>query len=187
MMELLALSRQVPESTYTKTIKLPVLSGRKYLIGVSALYATDEGLITLQLTFHPVAADPSEPPLNDNLDNRIPRVGADVNTTGSYVGATSDFSDPTTTPSLLGRAWHSVWWGWTAPASGPYWISTRGSDFDTRLMIASGIQPGRLMVIQISDDEDTETSTSKVILEAVQDWDTPSWWTATVGSRGTLC
>jgi hypothetical protein len=173
MMDLLALSRQVPESTYTKTVKLPVFSGSKYLIGVSALYATDQGLITLRLTYKPSAAEPAEPPANDTVDNRIPLVGANVTVTGSNVGATTDFTDPTTTTMPLGRAWGTVWWGWTAPATGPYWISTRGSDFDTRPMVTSGMQPGQLTAIQISDDEDTTTSTSKVILEAVQDREYP--------------
>jgi hypothetical protein len=173
MMDLLALSRQVPESTYTKTVKLPVFSGSKYLIGVSALYATDQGLITLRLTYKPSAAEPAEPPANDTVDKRIPLAGANVTVTGSNVGATTDFSDPTTTTMPLGRAWGTVWWGWTAPATGPYWISTRGSDFDTRLMVTSGMQPGQLTAIQISDDEDTTTSTSKVILEAVQDREYP--------------
>jgi hypothetical protein len=173
MMDLLALSSKVPESTYTKTVKLPVFSGSKYLIGVSALYATDQGLITLRLTYKPTAAEPAEAPANDTVDNRIPLVGAHVTVTGSNVGATTDFTDPTTTTMPLGRAWGTVWWGWTAPATGPYWVSTRGSDFDTRLMVTSGMQPGQLTAIQISDDEDTTTSTSKVILEAVQDREYP--------------
>ena len=40
-------------------------------------------------------------------------------------------------------------------------------------MVTSGMQPGQLTAIQISDDEDTTTSTSKVILEAVQDREYP--------------
>jgi hypothetical protein len=172
-MDLLALSRQVPESTYTKTVKLPVFSGRKYLIGVFALYVTDQGLITLRLTYKPTAAEPAEPPANDAVENRIPLVGANVTVTGSNVGATTDFTDPSSTTMPLGRAWGTVWWGWTAPATGPYWVSTRGSDFDTRLIVTSGMQPGQLTAIQISDDEDTTTSTSRVILEAVQDREYP--------------
>src|SRR5262249_40224771 len=80
------------------------------------------------------AADPPPPsgPVNDNFANATVITGSSVSATGSNVGATKEPGEPPIAGNAGGA---SVWWSWTAPASGSVTISTAGSSFDTILGI----------------------------------------------------
>ena len=66
-------------------------------------------------------AQPPSPP-NDNFTNRLVLVGASVTATGALAYATSEPGEPS--PG------YSVWWSWTAPASGIYTV-TDANRYDT--------------------------------------------------------
>jgi hypothetical protein len=86
-------------------------------------------------------------PQNDNFANRVPLNGASVIATGSNVAATSEPGEPIHRQST-GR---SVWWSWTAPASGTVrveaWVDFTGlplgiyvgTSVSTLLTIVDGI------------------------------------------------
>ena len=54
---------------------------------------------------------------------------------GSVLGATLEPGEPAHAGRTGGR---SVWWTWTAPASGPVAVDTLGSGFDTTLAVYEG-------------------------------------------------
>jgi len=74
----------------------------------------------------------SAPPVNDNFINAIEITGASGQITGTNVDATSEADEPDNNP------YNSLWWTWTAPATGYYVFDTVGSDFDALLIVATG-------------------------------------------------
>ena len=86
----------------------------------------------------------AQAPANDQFANAITLNGPIVTTVGSNVGATKQFggggggepSIPGGTLGVFGGA--SVWWSWTAAASGQTTIDTQGWLFNTLL----GVWPG---------------------------------------------
>ncbi len=95
------------------------------------------------------------PPLNDNFAHRIPLYGWSNNVTGSNVGATLEAGEPFAAGVPGGE---SVWWSWTAPASGTVTISTAGSDFDTTLGVVVGGSVTNLVAVAGNDDADPGNS-----------------------------
>src|SRR5436190_4540061 len=92
---------------------------------------------------------------NDQFANAIPLVGPVVSTTGNNLTATKQFGgggggEPTFIAGNLGGA--SVWWTWTATASGPTTIDTEGSDFDTLLGVFTGEAQNRLTLVADNND-----------------------------------
>jgi hypothetical protein len=75
--------------------------------------------------------------------------GSSVTVYGSNVGATLEAGEP---PKAGNRGGASVWWFWTAPASGSVTISTAGSSFDTILGIFTGSSVSALTSIAYNDD-----------------------------------
>ncbi len=75
-------------------------------------------------------------PANDSFANRIVLTGLSADTTGSNVGATTEAGEPSRIDGY--RFGASVWWSWTAPASGTVRITTFGSSFDTVLAVCTG-------------------------------------------------
>ena len=88
-------------------------------------------------------------PPNDNFVARIPVSGAMVSVSGSSIGATKEAGEPNHYSSGGG----SVWWTWTAPASGTVTIDTIGSNFDTLLGVYTGTVVNNL--IQVAQDDDS--------------------------------
>jgi len=63
---------------------------------------------------------------------------------------------------------HSLWWTWTAPASGEYSFCTTESDFDTLLAVYQGTSLSALTLIAANDDADSTITTSCVVFNAVE-------------------
>src|SRR5262245_29622074 len=63
-------------------------------------------------------------PANDNFAYGTVISGSSVTVSGSNVGATKEVGEP---PKANNNGGASVWWFWTAPASGSVTISTLGS------------------------------------------------------------
>jgi uncharacterized repeat protein (TIGR01451 family) len=70
-------------------------------------------------------------------------------------------------PAHAGQtASHSVWWTWTAPASGTLTLSTQGSAFDTVLAVYSGASVTALTSLAFNDN-DTSSSQSALSMAVV--------------------
>ena len=71
-------------------------------------------------------------PANDELANAAFLEGTAVIAQGSNVDATHETDEPRSSVNPGGK---SVWWQWTAPATGGVEVDTLGSDFDTLLAV----------------------------------------------------
>ncbi|MEC4819922.1 MAG: calcium-binding protein [Scytonema sp. PMC 1069.18] len=88
--------------------------------------------------------------INDNFANSIRLVGPSVNTTGTNVEATGEAGEPN--HAALSFPLNSVWYNWTAPASGQVEINTFGSNYDTTLAAYQGSGVNSLTSIAGNDD-----------------------------------
>lgn len=68
---------------------------------------------------------PAQPPVNDHFTNRIRLTGSQVIAFGTNVDATAEPGEPWHYHGGYGRRedGHTLWWEWTAPASGPVSIN----------------------------------------------------------------
>src|SRR2546422_3407025 len=105
-------------------------------------------------------------PVNNNFANAIPLSGPTITTTGSNVGANKEFFEPNHGGNRGGA---SVWWTWTAPASGSTTIDTMGSDFNTLLGVytGNGFGPGIIFTNIAGNDDYSGNTWSRVQFNAV--------------------
>lgn len=75
-------------------------------------------------------------PANDAFANAALLVGATAQATGNNAGATSEPGEPQHNGNSA--AVNSIWWRWTAPASGRVAVDTLGSNFNTVLAVYRG-------------------------------------------------
>ena len=61
---------------------------------------------------------------------------------------------------------HSVWWKWTAPASGQFSLDTHGSNYDTLLAVYRGSSVNALTNIAANDDDGFSNGNSSLVLQA---------------------
>jgi hypothetical protein len=109
------------------------------------------GLLTVAVLSAPAslpAVAVAQPP-NDNFANAQVLSGTTATATGTNVDATMEPGEPEHAGFTGGT---SVWYVWTAPASGPVRISTCGSDFDTLLAVYTGDSVSALTTIASNDD-----------------------------------
>ncbi len=131
---------------------LPTTSGAPQAIfggGVSDAFAS-------RITDAPEAA------VNDALAASLPLTGARLTTTARTVGASKQPGEPNHAGNAGGA---SLWWRWTAPASGRLTLSTEGSNFDTLLAVYTGSSPSALTPIAANDDAEPGTNTGRVKFE----------------------
>ena len=108
---------------------------------------------------------PGPGPGGDNFTAKSTISGASGQTTGSNVGATKESGEPDHHGNAGGA---SVWWSWTAPATGQVTFDTEGSDFDTLLAVYTGGSVGALTLVASNDDIDTGNRQSEVTFTAQQ-------------------
>lgn len=104
------------------------------------------------------------PPANDNFANAITISGATGTTTGSNLTATHETGEPAHYAGTTGT--RSIWWRWTAPATGQATVDTSGSGIDTVLAIYAGASVSALTQI-VSNDDTGGTKQSRVGFHAV--------------------
>src|SRR5262245_49419406 len=113
------------------------------------------------------------------LEDRTVPAGADAFADATVITSSfySDISDNTTATGEEGESalFHangeinSLWWKWTAPASGQYEVNTFGSLVDTRLGVYTGSSIGDLVEVASNDnDPDTGSSQSRVAFDAIE-------------------
>lgn len=118
--------------------RFDAIAGTAYLIAVDG-YSGASGAFTLSLTFTP-------PPPNDAFADRIALSGANASMNGANIGASKEPGEPHHAGSPGG---HSVWWTWTAPASGRVTISVGGS-FGKVIAIYTGTELASLAPVASS-------------------------------------
>lgn len=88
-------------------------------------------------------------PTNDNFSSAITISGGQGTTNGTNIRATKESGEPNHAGNAGGT---SIWYTWTAPASGSVTIDTIGSTFDTLLGVYTGSAVGSLTTIASDDD-----------------------------------
>ncbi|HXJ74950.1 MAG TPA: hypothetical protein VNM37_18990, partial [Candidatus Dormibacteraeota bacterium] len=131
-------------------------AGSEYYFQISMPNNTLGGPVQLSLRFDPY-------PVNDDFSNATTINGSDATVTGRNIGATSEVGEPRQTS---GGPQNSVWWKWTAPASGEFSLSTDGSTFDTVLTVYSGAVLAGLHWVAADDDSDAGLK-SRVVFRSV--------------------
>ena len=86
---------------------------------------------------------------SDSFSSRSGISGASGAVAASNVGASKEFGEPN---HARNRGGASLWWSWTAPATGTVTFDTQGSDFDTLLAVYTGSSVGALTVVASNDD-----------------------------------
>ena len=119
----------------------------------------------------------SSGPTNDNFANASVLSGVSGSVSADTSGATREAGEPTVVGNAGG---HSVWYGWTAPASGSVSVDTHGSVFDTTLAVYTGSSLSGLS--KLVENDDTSDTTSKVSFTAVAG---VSYWIQVDGYNGT--
>ena len=103
-------------------------------------------------------------PENDDLADAAQIVGVSGRTTGTNMGAGIEDGEPLNLDDYESTA--TVWWRWTAPASGPFMFTTQSSNFDTVMGAYTGTTVDSLVTVA-EDDDDGRDSTSTVVFDAV--------------------
>jgi PASTA domain len=105
------------------------------------------------------------PPSNDDFAAAEELSGRTATVSGLNKDATKEVGEPDHAGNAGGA---SVWYRWTAPASGPATLSTCGSDFDTLLAAYTGDSVDNLAEVQSNDDScSTRSSMSFAAEEGV--------------------
>ena len=137
-------------------VAFEAVAGHVYSIAVDSSSSSQRGNVALNWTFYPA-------PANDNFAQRQVLDGASGRVTGNNIGATTEPNE-TSPVSTYSRAIASVWYQWTAPASGVATFSTAGSDFDTEL--GAYVQTAEGADLIESDDDSGGQNTSALSFDA---------------------
>ncbi len=107
-------------------------------------------------------------PINDNFAKSALLTGFSDTDAGTNVGATAEAGEPLHGGnSVFNTKINSVWWSWTAPASGNLTIDTLGSSFDTILGVYTGSAVNSLTTITSNDDINSSNTASRVSFSTV--------------------
>jgi hypothetical protein len=99
-----------------------------------------------------VATYSNNRPANDNFINASLLLGSSGSATGTNVDATKEAGEPN--HANISTATNSVWWKWTAPATGFLTLDTLQTPFDTVMACYTGSAVNGLTLIASNDDDD---------------------------------
>ena len=94
----------------------------------------------------------SPPPANDDLSGAQSVTGTSTSVNGTNRYATRQVGEPDHLPLSGSLGEHSVWYSWTAPASGPVTMNTCTSSFDSVLAAYTGGSFGTMSQVASDDD-----------------------------------
>jgi hypothetical protein len=123
----------------TSEIGFAAMQGTTYSIAIDGA-GGDSGLSELRWILHPS---------NDDFAAAQLLSGDHGSVNGSSVGATKEPSEPSHAGNLGGA---SVWYRWTAPATGTLTLDTCDSNFDTLLAVYTGADVAHLTAVASNDD-----------------------------------
>jgi subtilisin family serine protease len=135
-------------SNVQSRITFSVLAGTTYHVAVDGWNGAS-GNVTLNWTFTGTGPPPPGGPANDAFANGELLSGTSGSTAGTTVDATKETGEPNHAGNPGG---HSVWYRWTAPASGLLTVNLAGSDFDTLLAVYTGTAVNALTSRAANDD-----------------------------------
>jgi len=98
---------------------------------------------------------------NDSFAGAIGLSGNSFDVTGTNLGATREAREPNHASVSGGK---SVWWSWTAPASGRLVVGTSGSGYDTVLAVYTGTRVDQLRLVAANDDVSSADMSSRVAI-----------------------
>lgn len=153
------LPNELTLNTNTGIISGTPTLARDHTITLRASNAAGTGYATLLLA---IAGDSSFGPANDSFANRITLAGTNAWTAGGNNNASAEAGEPAHAGYPASR---SVWWTWTAPASGVTTVSTEGSSFDTVLAIYTGASVTNLALVT-ADDQSGSNNTGRATFSA---------------------
>jgi hypothetical protein len=146
----------------TSLLTIPVVTGLTYYIAVDG-YNGEGGDIILQLAAAPYPTTVDGRPYNDDFEN------AEI-LSGSYTTSVGYTDDATAgTNDYFGSSFsdnRSIWWAWTAPASGSVTMSTDGSSFRTFLAVMA--DPDGLGDRWVASASDLTNNAAKVTFQVVK-------------------
>jgi hypothetical protein len=123
----------------TSEISFDAVGGTTYSIAIDGVGA-DSGLTELSWVLHPP---------NDDFASAQLVSGDHGTVDGTTVGATKEPSEPDHAGNPGGS---SVWYQWTAPATGALTLDTCTSNFDTLLAVYTGTDVAHLTAVASNDD-----------------------------------
>lgn len=100
----------------------------------------------------------------DDFVTALPLSGASANVTASNVGMSKETGEPNHAGNPGGK---SIWWRWTAPASGDVTVTTAGTAFNTLLGVYTGSAVSTLTRIASDNNSGGLTNRSVVNFNAV--------------------
>ena len=128
----------------------------------SSVQITDSRNSAASVTTPRLLLDAAARPANDNFASRISLTGASGSTTGVNLLATLQSGEPQ--PATAGT--NSVWWSWTAPASGQLTLGSNGSDFNALLGVYSGSTLASLVPVANNAASSGSGTATPVLFEA---------------------
>ncbi|HEY0173815.1 MAG TPA: NF038122 family metalloprotease [Pyrinomonadaceae bacterium] len=117
---------------------------------------TENDIRTVDLIGYSVVFDPARPS-NDSFANAAVVAGASGSVQGNSTWATREAGEPSTQAGFTGDK--SVWFAWTAPATGTATFDTEGSGFDTTLGVYTGNSVGMLTACSGCQNDDAHSAT----------------------------
>lgn len=102
-------------------------------------------------------------PFNDDFSARPRLTNDNLVLRTSNAGATPEAGETTPAGSIAAA---SLWWEWTAPASGRVAVETSGSAYDTTLAIYTGTAVNALTLVASNDDDVGGVQTSRLSFNA---------------------
>ena len=99
----------------------------------------------------------------DDFITALPLIGASATVYGTNVSMSKEPGEPYHAGNPGGK---SLWWRWTAPASGPVTLSTAGSSFNTLLAVYTGPAVSNLTLIASDNNSTGGTNRSRVTFDA---------------------
>jgi subtilisin family serine protease len=139
----LADNDDVASGTLWSRVTVSVSNGASYAIAIDG-WGGARGTTILNLAFTPTPVA-----TNDAFADAAVLSGSTGTTTGSTATATREAGEPTHGSQAPAA---SIWYAWTAPASGTLTLSTQGSAYDTVLGAYTGTGVGTLATIAQNDD-----------------------------------
>jgi hypothetical protein len=157
--------RRVNVYTGTTLASLTRVSASNYFNAVSGTtYAIQLGAASVFSGPSHLNLRPAPPPANDNFASATVETGSAWSATGTNLDATTETNEPV--PAQYGTSPNSsVWWRWTAPATGLFRVSTVGSAIDTVLTLHTGAALGALTLVA-EDQSAGWLSTGAVLFNA---------------------
>jgi len=146
----------------TGTYGLPVSD--EYVFNGKRRNDFEGGSICFNPTTSQIEDNCGEPfPINDNFNNALIINTASGNTNGTTVGGTKQPGEPLHAGSTGGK---SIWYRWTAPATGNVSFNTQGSNFNTVLAVYTGNAVNSLVQVASNNDDPNGGTTSRVMFNA---------------------